>query len=1020
MAGVLVWGWALLPCLGERVSNWRMFKASDGLAESYSTSVSMSRSGNVWVKHGDAAEISVYDGYRIQTMASPGRDFYRVYESRTGQLWSLYSGGLLLYAGEQWVRHPVAQIQSEIQADPLRQLRQIPLVPADRDRVLFLVSDQLMEYEASSHHALVIKSAAETHLGRFIEMSEARDGGLWVSGSKGLLRLPAPLRHIRQGVSSEEFLVPESLQAESLQKPFEDAGHGITLAASEIGGTGRRMILRFANGQWAAHSADGANIRQAWTGWDGSTWACTANFLLRLDSWAQPTFSRERIWAGQYKDVSADGEEGFWLATTEGLLHYTPYLWRGPIEMEENNTYFHALLEDRQNRVWLASSESLLLLAGGRVKTLKWPDGVEATFGPRDALYELPDGRIAIADGDRAFLLDGQRERFEPLLPATKGTTRLLGQLSGGEILLQAAAEEQPAAGTLNILKFDGRRFEPWLRSPTNWTSGSEAYCATAFANGDVWIGGADQAARVRQGSVEVFGSSQGFVESKAYCFADVGEGRVWCGGLSRILEFNGKRWSVVRSGLDRVNAIIKGPDDRIWVATGDGLFSYGAGSWVEHGVVEGLPSTGISGLIVDHERRLWAASTRGVSVFHPDADLSPPKTLPPSLVNARKPEVRGESGTFYLNAEDKWKQTPGDRLLFSTRLDERPWSAYTNANVESFERLGPGKHRLEVKAMDRNRNEDPDFASLDFSVILPWNKDPRLVASVCSATVLVLFFAGLAVNRHMRLIRSYAEVEEMVAVRTRELEKANEELLQSQKMKALGTLAAGIAHDFNNILSIIKGSAQIIQGNLEDRQKILTRLSRIQAVVEQGSGIVRSIHGLSRVKEKDLAVTDLNRLVEEAVKLLSDRFPAELTIHFQPEPSLPPVKVPKDLIQQMLVNLVLNAAEATEQRGEIQLSTGWVERLAKDLALPPARASRYLSIAIRDEGSGMSPEILPRIFEPFFTTKALSARRGTGLGLSMVYELARQMGYGLEVRSTVGRGSVFTIILPVTTTVEG
>ena len=253
-----------------------------------------------------------------------------------------------------------------------------------------------------------------------------------------------------------------------------------------------------------------------------------------------------------------------------------------------------------------------------------------------------------------------------------------------------------------------------------------------------------------------------------------------------------------------------------------------------------------------------------------------------------------------------------------------------------------------------------------------------------------------------------------MVALRTDELQHANEELLQSQKMKALGTMAAGIAHDFNNILSIIKGSAQIIQNNLEDRQKILTRLARIQAVVEQGSGIVRSILGLSRVRPHDQVEVDVNALISDAIKLMGDRFLQEVTVQFKPSTPLPAVAVVKELIQQMLLNLCLNAADAMDREGEILIKTGLWHDLPPDLALSPAWAARYVYISIQDTGCGMSADVLTRIFEPFFTTKALSARRGTGLGLSMVYEIARQMGYGLEVRSVPEKGSTFFIILPV------
>jgi signal transduction histidine kinase len=297
---------------------------------------------------------------------------------------------------------------------------------------------------------------------------------------------------------------------------------------------------------------------------------------------------------------------------------------------------------------------------------------------------------------------------------------------------------------------------------------------------------------------------------------------------------------------------------------------------------------------------------------------------------------------------------------------------------------------------------------------MLPWYKETRLVLIAAAGLGIALFFAVLAFNRHRQLARSYAEVEKMVALRTGQLEQANQELLQSQKMTALGTLTAGIAHDFNSILSIIKGSTQIIEDNLENREKIQTRLDRIKTVVDQGAGIVKAMLGFSRTSDQKPALCDVNSVVEETIRLLGDRFQREVQIQFEPAPALPEVPAVKDFIQQMLLNFIFNAADAYAGPGKIVLQTGRLAELPANLALAPTRGADYVFVAVKDFGCGMSPEIMPRIFEPFFTTKGFSARRGTGLGLSMVYELARKTGCGLAVESSVGKGSAFTILIPV------
>jgi signal transduction histidine kinase len=401
------------------------------------------------------------------------------------------------------------------------------------------------------------------------------------------------------------------------------------------------------------------------------------------------------------------------------------------------------------------------------------------------------------------------------------------------------------------------------------------------------------------------------------------------------------------------------------------------------------------------------------LSRYFPEADLDPPRTF----IDKPDREMRFREGnpvSFALNGQDKWKFTAQDRLLYSYKLDYRDWSPFMQSHAVSFSDLPAGRHVFQARAMDRNGNIDPKSALVEFVVTLPWYKEIRLVLIAFTGAVVALFFAALAFNRHRQLLRSYAEVEKKVAERTRELEAASRKLLHSQKMNALGTLAAGIAHDFNNILSIIKGSAQLIEENPDNPQKIRTRVDRIKTVVEQGAGIVNAMLGFSGGAGEQPGPCDLNAVTADTLKLLGDRFLREVEVKFEPTPGLPEVQASKNFIQQILLNFIFNAAEAMTTRKHLILATQKLERLPADMVLTPLAGTVYVSVSVRDFGCGIPAENLPRIFEPFFTTKALSTRRGTGLGLSMVYELAKKMGAGLAVESFMGQGSTFALILPV------
>jgi signal transduction histidine kinase len=251
-----------------------------------------------------------------------------------------------------------------------------------------------------------------------------------------------------------------------------------------------------------------------------------------------------------------------------------------------------------------------------------------------------------------------------------------------------------------------------------------------------------------------------------------------------------------------------------------------------------------------------------------------------------------------------------------------------------------------------------------------------------------------------------------IVEQRTRELERANAELLHSQKMRALGTLAAGVAHDFNGLLSIIKGSAQLLERAVPATdERARQRLARIQGAVEQGTGLVRAMLGYGRAGPRTGEAFDLPPALAEARGLLAESFGPR--VRWEVPDALPAVFGSAEMLRQMLLNLVQNADEAMDARGETLVRVRRLEAVPAGGVLAPAAAGPCLALEVTDHGVGIPPEHLSRLFEPFFTTKGFSARRGTGLGLLMVHEFAKELGYGLQVESTVGAGSTFRILLP-------
>jgi PAS domain S-box-containing protein len=244
------------------------------------------------------------------------------------------------------------------------------------------------------------------------------------------------------------------------------------------------------------------------------------------------------------------------------------------------------------------------------------------------------------------------------------------------------------------------------------------------------------------------------------------------------------------------------------------------------------------------------------------------------------------------------------------------------------------------------------------------------------------------------------------------EHQRVEEQLRQSQKMEAIGSLAGGMAHDFNNLLTAINGYCELIMMGMEETGRVYQHLRAIRNSGERAAGLTRQLLAFSRKEIIRTQVQSLNSIVAEMEDMLRRLIEENVEIQIRLDPGAGAVNVDKGQVTQILMNLVVNARDAMPEGGRILVETRPVrlERPARN-ALLEASPGAYVSLTVEDTGTGMTPEVKAKIFEPFFTTKGVG--KGTGLGLSVVYGVVKQLGGGIELQSEPGKGTAFRIYLP-------
>jgi signal transduction histidine kinase/CheY-like chemotaxis protein len=944
---------------------WRFWTQSDGLAESCIRSVGSGPDGRIWLRHGAVDAMAVLDGYGIvrlpEMRAGSIIDWglrARAYGGRNGEGWAVEAGELRRFVSGRWI----AEV-ADTDAPGI-----LVAVPAGSHGVLVLFADRLALYQPTGRIWKVIKRQKETQLGDFLQVVPGFSEDFWITGTTGIARLELP-----DGAGAGQWTERDTLGIgmREIGYPNPSGGQELFFSGRVAGGS------RWAVARWNArelkivHTSRQDNVT-GWRGPDGEIWILDGAALFRLIGGKRQPVIRSDALSGTIYDVLTEPGGGFWLATSEGLAHYSPPIWRTPLEVADLDAPVHSVMEDRQGRLWFAATEYLLELDGTVWRRFPLPYGVRSHTLRAHGLGLLPDGRITLSvrrgDSDESVLLfDPVRGSFQPLAHPAGSNVGFMRQRNDRTLWVVAKPGYR-----LEI--YDGKEFRTVVDLTPSW-KGDDIRCLLETGGGTLWVGGPGGAAVWRNGVLHMLGPADGFTETGAFEFAEFPPGEVLVGGRDKLLRFDGRRWSELRSGLDRVRTITTSRDGVLWVASGTGLDRRQQGEWIGNGEEEGLPSNTAYTVFQDSRGRVWAGSSRGLSLYHPEADRGAPRVGFAAAGNTLQATPQGDI-RILLAGTDRWKFTRPYRLLYSYALDSGGWTPFAPQASATYHGLAPGSHQLRLRGMDRNGNVQPASGAFEFTVVPPWYRQTGFILISAAGALIILALVLLAAADYRQRGRLILDLD---------LARLAAESASHHKSRFL----ANMSHEIRTPMNAVMGMTELALEKAADSDQ-KECLETVQKSANSLLALLNDILDFTKVEagKMDLAVVDFE--VEEAVRDVLRTLDVRagekgLELGLQVAPGVPRFVAGDDQrLRQVLLNLVGNAIKFT-MSGEIRV----LVRL-KSGEIQPAT----LEFVVADTGVGVRPEKQEAIFAPFEQADDSTTRKygGTGLGLAICSKLVEMM----------------------------